>query len=457
MKTLYALVIAIVMLSVSLVHAISTPHPFDPLHLIEPGEDPQGDAVGRLNRFNESGTSLGACTATLLADGLHVLTAAHCLDGVDLTQLQVEWETAQDVFEARSASLIAKHPAWEANPTNRIGHDLAVLRLDSQAPSSVARADILRNDSLVLTDVEFKRFGYGVGLVGSGGVLHGGGKLLGGANIWEEQFYTLFPTASTNVLGYDFDNGLPANDAFGGDLGLGDHEVSASGGDSGGPVFVTIDGSSLIAAVTQGGFNGTSTDINPNVFATFGDIGIDTKVSAPLNQLFIDLAVSHNRILGDINADGMINANDIDVLQAVSGQPSLPFWFDLNLDGNVDSHDVDLLVFDVFQTFRGDANLDGVVNAQDAGIVSGNFNSTGTWATGDFTGDGIVNFQDAGVLSGNFNNVRDTSVLMPGNFSFGFREVPEPASWISLLFLSTGGCLCLERKAVGFSRSKKSV
>lgn len=53
----------------------------------------------------------------------------------------------------------------------------------------------------------------------------------------------------------------------------------------------------------------------------------------------------------------------------------------------------------------GDANLDGSVNFQDAGILSGAFNTSvaNGWAGGDFTGDGNVNFQDAGVLSGNFN------------------------------------------------------
>ncbi len=65
-------------------------------------------------------------------------------------------------------------------------------------------------------------------------------------------------------------------------------------------------------------------------------------------------------------------------------------------------------------TLPGDANLDGIVNGDDAGIVAGNFNAdTGTtpplWYNGDFNGDGFVNGADMGFVSANFGSVIDTA------------------------------------------------
>ena len=83
----------------------------------------------------------------------------------------------------------------------------------------------------------------------------------------------------------------------------------------------------------------------------------------------------------------------------------------------------------------GDANLDGNVNFQDAGIVSGNFNaSPRTWATGDFNGDGLVNFQDAGVLSGGFNMMGPAPVT----------ATPEPSAMFLMLM---AGLLGVARRA----------
>jgi hypothetical protein len=52
----------------------------------------------------------------------------------------------------------------------------------------------------------------------------------------------------------------------------------------------------------------------------------------------------------------------------------------------------------------GDANLDGIVNGVDFGIVAANFNKSVTaWDQGDFNYDGIVNGVDFSELAGNFN------------------------------------------------------
>ena len=55
-------------------------------------------------------------------------------------------------------------------------------------------------------------------------------------------------------------------------------------------------------------------------------------------------------------------------------------------------------------TLLGDADLNGIVNGIDFGILSANFNKGVTaWDQGDFNYDGIVNGIDFGELSANFN------------------------------------------------------
>jgi hypothetical protein len=55
-------------------------------------------------------------------------------------------------------------------------------------------------------------------------------------------------------------------------------------------------------------------------------------------------------------------------------------------------------------TLLGDANLDGVVNGVDFGIVAANFNKgVSRWDQGDFNYDNVVNGIDFGELAANFN------------------------------------------------------
>jgi hypothetical protein len=58
----------------------------------------------------------------------------------------------------------------------------------------------------------------------------------------------------------------------------------------------------------------------------------------------------------------------------------------------------------IMYTLLGDANLDGIVNGVDFGIVAANFNKSVTaWNQGDFNYDGIVNGIDFGNVAANFN------------------------------------------------------
>ena len=83
------------------------------------------------------------------------------------------------------------------------------------------------------------------------------------------------------------------------------------------------------------------------------------------------------------------------------------------------------------QWLPGDANLDGIVDISDFGILQVNFFQSGSFADGDFNGDGIVDISDFGILQANF-------FQSVNNLSVNATIVPEPSAGL-LMFLG----LCL--------------
>jgi hypothetical protein len=116
--------------------------------------------------------------------------------------------------------------------------------------------------------------------------------------------------------------------------------------------------------------------------------------------------------LGDVFAqDGVVDARDIDALNALTGSDLLPAVveaYDLTGDGVLTGGpaagtDVSALVRDVIGTEFGDANLDGRVNLSDFLALRRSFGQSGVgFAGGDFNGDDNVNLSDFLVLRRNF-------------------------------------------------------
>ena len=106
-------------------------------------------------------------------------------------------------------------------------------------------------------------------------------------------------------------------------------------------------------------------------------------------------------------------------------------------------------------TLLGDANLDGIVNGIDFGILAANFNKGVTgWDQGDFNYDNVVNGIDFGQLAANFNKGASGADFGPGPLSdpalvaFAqanglMADVPEPGS---LLIISCTAATILARR-----------
>lgn len=253
------------------------------------------------------------CSSALLGDGLHVLTAAHCL--TDLSGNNTFNNGTISFFGdngtyAHSVDEVFINAGWNGQFGN--GNDIAVVRLDNVVDSEITRYDIYRDTDEVGQVGDKAGFGRsGTGLTGS--TLSSGTKRTV-QNRYDLAGMSLFGGISSDILLYDFDNGNAANDAIGAlagflppspfvvdPIGVGITEGISAPGDSGGPTFI----GNMIAGVTSFGLNyffadGSSPDIDggpgQQVNSTFGEIAGDTRVSSFAG--FIDGFVSTPPVQG---------------------------------------------------------------------------------------------------------------------------------------------------------------
>ncbi|MCA9213640.1 MAG: hypothetical protein KDB27_11270, partial [Planctomycetales bacterium] len=97
---------------------------------------------------------------------------------------------------------------------------------------------------------------------------------------------------------------------------------------------------------------------------------------------------------GDFNGDGDLTVADINLLTAEVIADTNDGDFDLNGDDLVNSSDRVVWIKDLFNTYFGDANLDGEFNSTDfvvvftANLYEDDVDGNATWETGDWNGDG---------------------------------------------------------------------
>ena len=251
----------------------------------------------------------------MLADGRSIATAAHCVSDGAGTANPVKTtvhfyngnpdQRAVDpgASETRSVTAYFVHPEYSGQVIDQ--NDIAILRINKEAPTSAQRYDLFTNGDLA--GMEFNVAGYGTRSTtgGNNGNTPPFGARTGflreGDNIYDyawgnslfQNFFTELdangenfffnPGVNGNVADYefsfisDFDNGTLAQDqsrrianalvlgplgnTFFNNQGLGAREVGIAGGDSGGPGFVdgklaTINSYGLTFGPNFGDFGG---------------------------------------------------------------------------------------------------------------------------------------------------------------------------------------------------------
>ena len=151
------------------------------------------------------------------------------------------------------------------------------------------------------------------------------------------------------------------------------------------------------------------------------------------DQLAFTNFLATGALLGDFNDDGSLDAADIDLLTgAVDGSD---LAFDITYDGKIDGADRRLWVTELKNTYFGDADLDGDVDAADLNELAVRWRETGNlgWADGDFDGSGAIDAADLNALGTNWQSTSAPQA----------SAVPEPATGWSLGLL---GCLVFLQK-----------
>ncbi len=442
--------IALVSLASTSVQAIVTSD-FTGSHMLAVG-NPLGDAVGLVSL--QSNQVPATCSCSLLADGKHILTAGHCFNGSPTgISGAATWETTNGDVTIGVTQFVP-HPAF-VNAVNGsiptlhflVGHDLGIGVLANEAPAAIPRLDIFRSTDGSEIGVPFARIGYGRQGIGSEGFniqVAPDLEKRGAFNNWETEWQQVPELASrvpinSPLLLYDFDSGSQENNVFG-SLGYGAHEVMAAPGDSGSPNIISSSLGMRIAGVTSGAYDSSAIGLaskDAKAFdgirglSSWGDVGLDTRVSSPLNQHFIDLYIAEGRILGDIDLSGQVTTVDVHVLQQIirNGQGVGQSWLDLNLDGSLNVKDTDDLVRILLRSEYGDVNYDHRVNQTDVDILALHIGATGVgWAEGDLDGDGAVTGSDLSILAAHFGFEPDDNFEFAHYNMFQFDIVPEPAT-----------------------------
>ena len=234
----------------------------------------------------------------------------------------------------------------------------------------------------------------------------------------EDAFVAIRPTLDTRPL---LDASLDSN-------GDGFYEVGKVFGATG-----AIDLDAVFRGFARGQlrFDAVQLVDDPNEGSKFG-----AAVGADIDAVG---ALAFARGACDYDANGVCDVQDLNthlaigpVADGVEVVAELHDRFDWNGDLVVDNADVDLWLAEAAATnglastyLRGDANLDGQVDATDHGLWSAHrFLVTTNWDHGDFNGDGVSDGSDFNL----WNDHRDRE--SPGN------AVPEPPSLLLLALLA---------------------
>jgi hypothetical protein len=164
----------------------------------------------------------------------------------------------------------------------------------------------------------------------------------------------------------------------------------------------------------------------------------------PTTQLVVEETLS-----GDLDADGFVNASDIDRLAWAAKNEPYGLLYDMNGDGTVtysigppgspNPSDSDVLIYDILETRYGDADLNHEVYLSDLSSLATHYRQGGQfgWAQGNFNGS-----QEAGTTVSPQVFLDDLSALAThwrfgvGGGGLSGAAVPEPSGLLMSLVLA---------------------
>jgi hypothetical protein len=368
-------------------------------------QEPRYRSVGEVD-WTEGNYSYGA-SGVVIADNW-VLTAGHVVGGTDNAGGGIRNMTFRVGSRTYTAAEWIPHPEWTSSAGSLdTGVDLGLVRLTRSVLVDAATLYEGRSERNLIGTI----VGYGSTGTGSSGVDESLPSIRRAGN-------NVLDSVRGDIIEVDFDNPTRRNDStFGSSTPL-DLEYLPAPGDSGGGLFIDVDGMTELAGITS---YTSATDFV--IDSDYGDLAGFVRVSSYLD--WIESIVGDlNALFGDFNSDKYLTADDIDILTREIGFNTTDTQFDLNGDGVVNLDDRVFWVEDVFHTHLGDLNLDGRVDDVDLNLMNNTLFNYGTeWTTGDFNGDGNTDVSD-------WNLWNDNRGLI------GAAAVPEPACGVLLSVLA---------------------
>jgi hypothetical protein len=239
--------------------------------------DPNLGAVSQGSYLDGTALVSGGCSGALLSTGMHVITAAHCVEGVPSGSVTFSTTTGPVTI---GFSQVAFAPGSTGNPDE--GADLAILTLNSLAP--VSGYQLYRNLTLSgPTPIEVA--GYGATGTGLTGATQAGGVLRAGTNTYD----VIFDGIPGHPYIFDFDDGTVEHDTLGNtldpanavhNLGTGNTEAMLATGDSGGPSFIQVAGTWELAGIHSFITSpGLPLDVDDVRNSSFGELSGDTRLA----------------------------------------------------------------------------------------------------------------------------------------------------------------------------------
>jgi len=147
---------------------------------------------------------------------------------------------------------------------------------------------------------------------------------------------------------------------------------------------------------------------------------------------------------GDLNADGLLGVEDLDLLAGAIQLGDYDAQFDIDRDNSITPGDYHYWVTEVKQTWIGDSDLNGefdsgdLIGAFQSGLYEDDIDNNSTGTTGDWDGDR------------DFTTADMVAAFRDGGYELGPRAttalVPEPTSAVLLMIGFTTAAIARSRR-----------